>query len=218
MNFLDAIKTHFIQYDLFVIFIHSPRFYESHISLNEMGAAWALQQEYSSFLTKDMTFAQMDGVVTNQEIAVKVDSSEAKPRMNDWKDRVLAWLAKSQINATIWERNRDAFLQSVNAISYEVQQQQGKVQLTNTDEERLRTWVDSGDNSMFQVWYSGNTAVFGLGASNQYQVESGREMAEWQGFFKRLLALGLIEQIGYTQNGKHPEYRLTENAYKYFDN
>lgn len=218
MNFLDAIKTHFIQYDLFVIFIHSPRFYESHISLNEMGAAWALQQEYSSFLTKDMTFAQMDGVVTNQEIAVKVDSSEAKPRMNDWKDRVLAWLAKSQINATIWERNRDAFLQSVNVISYEAQQQQGKVQLTNTDEERLRTWVDSGDNSMFQVWYSGNTAVFGLGASNQYQVESGREMAEWQGFFKRLLALGLIEQIGYTQNGKHPEYRLTENAYKYFDN
>lgn len=30
--------------------------------------------------------------------------------MNDWKDRVILWFAKPQINATILERDQDAFL------------------------------------------------------------------------------------------------------------
>ena len=45
-NFFKVIKEQFEQNDLYVIFIQSPRFYASSVSLNEMGAAWAMHSEY----------------------------------------------------------------------------------------------------------------------------------------------------------------------------
>lgn len=118
-DFLYEIKTHFINYDLFVIFIHSPRFYNSHISLNEMGAAWALQSEYCSFLTNDMEYDKMDAVVTSHEIAIKVNTDETQSRLNDWKLRILEWFGKLDIDANIWERKRNAFLEIVTSFTYE---------------------------------------------------------------------------------------------------
>lgn len=118
-NFLHEIKTHFVNYDLFVIFIHSPRFYNSHISLNEMGAAWVLQSEYCSFLTNDMEYDHMDAVVTNQEIAIKVNTAEAQARLNDWKLRILEWFGKPDIDANIWERKRNFFLEFVSSLKSE---------------------------------------------------------------------------------------------------
>ena len=215
-NFLDEIKTHFVNYDLFVIFIHSPRFYNSHISLNEMGAAWVLQSEYCSFLTNDMEYDQMDAVVTSHEIAIKVNTNEAKSRLNDWKKRILYWFSKSDIDANIWERSRDKFLNEVNALRYPSIHETRTV-LTKKDIERLKVWIEANDNQLFQVWYTGESAVFGLGAKNQYEVNSARDMAEWRGFFKRLIELRLIEHTGYTRDGKHPIYQLTESAYQYFD-
>lgn len=215
-NFLDEIKTHFVNYDLFVIFIHSPRFYNSHVSLNEMGAAWVLQSEYCSFLTNDMEYDQMDAVVTSHEIAIKVNTNEAKSRLNDWKMRILDWFGKSDINANIWERSRDKFLNEVNALRYPSIYETRTV-LTKKDIERLKVWIEANDNQLFQVWYTGESAVFGLGAKNQYEVNSARDMAEWRGFFKRLIELRLIEHTGYTRDGKHPIYQLTESAYQYFD-
>lgn len=215
-NFLDEIKTYFVNYDLFVIFIHSPRFYNSHISLNEMGAAWVLQSEYCSFLTSDMEYDKMDAVVTSHEIAVKVNVDDAQSRLNDWKMRVLDWFSKSDIDANVWERSRDKFLNEVNALSYSSIHETRTV-LTPKDIERLKVWIEANDNQLFQVWYTGESAVFGLGAKNQYEVNSARDMAEWRGFFKRLIELRLIEHIGYTRDGKHPIYQLTESAYQYFD-
>ena len=49
-----SLRQLFTDHELFVIFIQSPRYYESAVSLNEMGAAWVLQTDYCSILTKDM--------------------------------------------------------------------------------------------------------------------------------------------------------------------
>ena len=222
-DFFKVIRKHFDEYELFVIFIHSPRFYESHVSLNEMGAAWVLQSEYCSFLTADMSFKQIDAVVPSSEVAVKVNGDEPKSRMNDWKNRILSWFKKKEMVESLWEMYRDDFLEKANQIVYPSNTSQSTSKpivhnvLSDEDEKRLKEWVDSNDNELYQVWYTGGSAVFGLGAMNQYEVKSGKEMAEWQSFFKRLLAIGLIEAVGYTSNGNHPEYQLTEKAYKYFE-
>lgn len=222
-KFLEEIKTHFMDYDLFVIFVHSPRFYDSHIALNEMGAAWVLQSDHSSFLTSDMEFDKMDAVVDNAEISVKINADDAKPRMTSWMERILKWFNKPMVDISLWENERDDFLRKVNAINYTSLKEEPKSQsymintaLSEEEEGRLKKWVDSGDNTMFQAWYVGGSATFGLGAMNQYVVEAGREMAKWQGFFKRLLAMGLVEEAG-DYHG-HPKYRLTESAYTYFEN
>lgn len=72
-NIFDYIKE---QYDLLVLFIHSPRYYESHVSLNEMGAAWVLRSEHRSFLTKDCEFNQLDGVINSDEAAFRAGQED----------------------------------------------------------------------------------------------------------------------------------------------
>lgn len=214
-SFLTEIKTHFINYDLFVIFIHSPRFYKSHIALNEMGAAWALQSAYCSFLTKDMDFGMMDAVVTNQEIVVKVDSDEAEPRMNDWKDRIIEWFGKPNINSNIWEQARTSFLKSVNMITNESQPEKNEVaHLSEKDEKILRQWVGSEDDTMYYGEFLGGDAFLVLG-NTQYPIHSAREKSEWRAFFQRMLSMNLVEQVG--TEGLNPIYRLTVSAYTYFE-
>lgn len=49
-NIYDYLKEQFRNYDLRVIFVLSENYYKSSASLNEMGAAWALQHKYTSVL------------------------------------------------------------------------------------------------------------------------------------------------------------------------
>lgn len=212
-NFLDEIKTHFVNYDLFVIFIHSPRFYNSHVSLNEMGAAWVLQSEYCSFLTNDMEYDQMDAVVTSHEIAIKVNTNEAKSRLNDWKMRILDWFGKSDINANIWERKRNSFLETVSSFIYE-RVQIKDIDLSEEDINKLKLWVESDDDSMFYTEFLGGSGLMMLGAT-EYTINSAREKAEWRSCLSRLSSLGFIEYIG--EDNGFPKYQLTEKAYKHFD-
>lgn len=212
-NFLDEIKTHFVNYDLFVIFIHSPRFYNSHVSLNEMGAAWVLQSEYCSFLTNDMEYDQMDAVVTSHEIAIKVNTYEAISRLNDWKMRILDWFSKSDVDANIWERKRNAFLETVSSLTYEIVQIKD-VDLSEKDIDILKHWVDSDDDSMYYTEFLGGSGLMMLGAI-EYTINSAREKAEWRSCLSRLSSLGFIEYIG--EDNGFPKYQLTEKAFKHFD-
>lgn len=156
-DFFKVIRQHFDEYELFVIFIHSPRFYESHVSLNEMGAAWVLQSEYCSFLTADMSFKQIDAVVPSSEVAVKVNGGEPKSRMNDWKNRILSWFKKKEMVESLWEMYRDDFLEKANQIVYPSNTSQSTSKpivhnaLSDEDEKRLKEWVDSNDNELYQV-------------------------------------------------------------------
>ena len=220
-NFFQVIKEQFEKNDLYVIFIQSPRFYASSVSLNEMGAAWALHSEYYSFLTKDMEYAWMNAVVNNQEIACKIDSLDAKDRLNDWQKDILKYFGKPEIsNMSIWEKNRDEFLRRVRSMRYKPMKQQDEqpetqkkvARLSENDEKILKTWVDTEDINMYYMFsMDGRSVVLG---DMEYVYDSGRTEAKWNAFFKRLLALGLVEYVGTDDDG--PRYRLTEAAFNYF--
>ena len=50
------IKSQFEGNDVFMIIVHSPRYYQSSVCLNEMGAAWIQDTECYSFLTADCKY------------------------------------------------------------------------------------------------------------------------------------------------------------------
>lgn len=58
-DIIDNIKAQFSNYNLFVIIIHSPRYYKSAVCLNEC-----------SFLTKDCRIDQLTGVIGKEEICI----------------------------------------------------------------------------------------------------------------------------------------------------
>ena len=115
-DIFETLKKLFHEHELFVIFVHSPRYYESPVSLNEMGAAWVLKTNFYSFLTQDMQFERMKGVVNSDKVAIKVDAEDAKARLNELKDKLCAAFNLESISHTKWERKRDRFLENVNNI------------------------------------------------------------------------------------------------------
>lgn len=113
-DIFESLRTLFVGRELYVIFVQSPRYYQSPVSLNEMGAAWVLQTEYCSILTKDMTYDQMKGVFDNHKTAIKVDSEEAPTRLDEMKDSIVQFLGLSPVGDKSWTRSRDRFLRIVN--------------------------------------------------------------------------------------------------------
>lgn len=117
-DIIDSLRKLFYDHVLFVIFVQSPRYFNSPVSLNEMGAAWVLKNDCCSILTKDMTREQMRGVVDGSSIFIKVDTSDAPARMNELKKKLTDIFNLNSMSDSTWERKRNTFLKAVNAIEY----------------------------------------------------------------------------------------------------
>lgn len=118
-DIFETLRNLFLNHDLFMIFIHSPRYYTSAVSLNEMGAAWALRKGFCSILTSDMEFSGLTGVVNDRAIAIKVNEENAWYRLNELYDNLKRIFNLTSLEMTKWERKRDNFLRSVNNIKLE---------------------------------------------------------------------------------------------------
>lgn len=115
-DIFEALQSLFSNRSLYVIFVQSPNFYQSPVSLNEMGAAWAVRAEYCSILTPEMEFSKMTAVVNSHHTAIKVNNEDAKARLTEMKDSILSFLGKPDISPIIWERKRDKFLAAVDPL------------------------------------------------------------------------------------------------------
>lgn len=113
-DIFNTLREQFEKHDLYVIFVHSPHFYDSHASLNEMGAAWVLKTDFCSFLVKGFDYADMDGAIRpNERVSIKVDNDDAKSLMNDFKDQICQKFGLKCKNGIVWEVRRDEFLKVV---------------------------------------------------------------------------------------------------------
>lgn len=118
-DIFETLRALFSEHDLYVIFIHSPRYYSSAVSLNEMGAAWVLKTDFCSILTNDMEFGGMKGVVNASSLSIKVDSEEASARLTELKDLLTKKFSLIPMDQTKWERKRKGFLDIVKTIKSE---------------------------------------------------------------------------------------------------
>lgn len=118
-DIFETIRGLFLKHDLYVIFVHSPRFYSSAVSLNEMGAAWVLKTGFCSILTNDMEYAKMKGVVNNANISIKVNEKEAPSLFNDLYKHLSSIFSFQEMDMNKWERKRDQFLSVVRNLKYE---------------------------------------------------------------------------------------------------
>ncbi len=117
-NIFEHLRNQFLSYDLHVFFIHSKNYYQSAVSLNEMGAAWALKTEYSSLLLPGFGFGEMTGVVNSQTIAIKLDNDEVevKDKLNQLYARLIEEFGLTRKADIIWEQKRDRFIKEVKEI------------------------------------------------------------------------------------------------------
>ena len=79
----------------------------------------------------------------------------------------------------------------------------------------IAKWVQSGNSIGKVLAFEGGSSLFVLGGS-QYEVDNGREKAEWDDFMERLIESGLVEIEKYNNHGE-PVYKLKKAAYDYVD-
>lgn len=115
-DFAEYILKQFYDYNLFVIIVHSHNYYSSPYSLNEMGAAWVLKKDFFSFLVKGFEYNDMEGVINQRAISVKVDVDEAGARLNELKNKLIPLFKRQGVNESRWETLRDEFLEKVNTL------------------------------------------------------------------------------------------------------
>jgi hypothetical protein len=121
-----------------------------------------------------------------------------------------------------WESDRDEFLKDVCKLNLvEGQRKRAKdseipmeYSLSDSDKEHLKKWADCEDG---ECWITETMdGTFIQIGEEEFCVNSGREKAEWDNFFERLIELGFAAIDRYNSDGS-PIYKLKKSAYDYVE-
>lgn len=67
----EYLREEFIDNDLHVIFALSNNYYASVACMNEMGAAWVLQNDYDVILLPGFNYSEIKGAINPRKISIK---------------------------------------------------------------------------------------------------------------------------------------------------
>jgi len=107
-NFLDRIKVELDENNL-VLFILSQNFYQSPVSLCEMGATWIKTNEHIPILIPPFDFKDIQGVIPLTQ-GFKINDSL---KLNLFKEKIEKLFGLTPIDNSVWERKRDRNLQRI---------------------------------------------------------------------------------------------------------
>ena len=146
-DIMDELKAQFDNYEIFMIIIHSPRYYQSAICLNEMGAAWIRGSEnhFGSFLTTDCKPEFLRGVINRGKIFIDPndDADQLNAHLNDFKNDLVDFFGCKQKDENKWENARNRFIKEVKALTYE--------QVTTNEVDLFATWYLSAFDHIFEL-------------------------------------------------------------------
>ncbi len=198
----------FDEHDLYVIFVHSPNYYGSAVSLNEMGAAWVLKSSFCSFLLPGFDYSDMKGIVDASKISIKIDSDRRNVQnlLNELYDDLSKFFSKSRDNSIVWETSRDEFIDKMNAtkVTSDPQLSENAIDILNEAEK------DSRGAVLISKKLEGVTVQAGSSVMNIAGIR--REETRMISAVKELIVYGYLEQTG------DDIYQITESGYLFLEN
>lgn len=105
VNIYDYLKE-VIGGNVWVIYVLSHNYYSSTACLNEMGATWAQNKEYSAFITPNFSFKLVEGAIDPSR---NLYSLNDKTSLNNFKMHILKEFGL-EVNDNLWESIRDTSL------------------------------------------------------------------------------------------------------------
>ena len=180
-DFAEYILKQFYDYNLFVIIVHSHNYYSSPYSLNEMGAAWVLKTDCFSFLVKEFEYNDMEGVINQRAISVKVDVDDAGARLNELKNKLVSLFKPQGVNESRWETLRDEFLEKVNTLQ--------SSSYTASEDLFLSCYIPVFDKVLsfvdmpnYPIW----TSFWAMAGTSKISVSTYRSLEELNTFLQRI--------------------------------
>lgn len=212
-NIFDYLIELFQDYDLHIIFVHSKNYYNSPISLNEMGAAWALKTNFTSILLPGFDFSEMTGVVGNGDIAIKLDQleDEVKDKLNQLYDQLVSEFGLKKKSDILWEKKRDSFINSILDVK-QIEQLVQKESLSKEACEILQELSSNNNSTVMRLaTLSGTHIQYGKKSITESQGQ--REFVKWDSAIDDLIDKGFIKKVG----DKDDIYKMTNAGYEYLE-
>ena len=203
----------------FILLMISNNYKESEICLNEMGAAWALNNKtVLPFVLPGCEFEDMGFLYKVKQGASIVDKTKLDELYRDiceTYDIEQDWIHFNQIS--------HEFIETVNKQNPDSGEKGAKTKqalkrsldsLSDFDKKHLLEWVRVDDGECWIISSMDGTFVQ-LGEA-EYDISGGREKAKWDAFFERMEGLGFAIVDRLNSDGS-PTYKLKEAAYDYVD-
>lgn len=216
-NIFDYLRNLFSEHDLHVIFVHSENYYNSPVSLNEMGAAWVLRNDVTSILLPGFGFEKMTGVVNGDSVSIKLDMPELefKDKLNQLYDKIIKEFELTKKAGIIWEQKRDSFIREVQQISENNKNtvSDEDIKRLTLDSKLLLVYAASEDGRIIKMNMLGSPTQISTAGKQFMADNSQRESARWVEALDNLLENGLIKDAG----SKGEVFILTGSGYKKSD-
>ena len=222
-DIIDDLKAQFDGHNIFMVIIHSPRYYNSTVCLNEMGASWVLGTKFSSFMTKDCSYDLLNGVIGKEKICININEERGmlNAHLNDFKNDLLSFFGLGAIDENKWEHARDRFVKEVSMLSYDLTDddstsesyQESGALFSDKENAILKKWV--GSNSIEGHVVSSKDGTSFIFGQDSYDVKGARDLMKWNDFMERMEKAKFIIPVRTNQFGR--VYQLTEAAFDYID-
>lgn len=206
----EYLKRQFQEYDLHVIFILSNNYYQSVASMNEMGAAWVLQNKYTTILLPGFEFQQISGAINPRQISLKLDGDlvDVKEKLGQLKNVLIEEFSLTSITDVRWEHKRDTFVNSIRKLSTS-----SKTILSCEALDLLRAASEDKNGTIIKFTTLSGTNIQANG-KNFIGSQERREVAKWESILDELLANNFIKGVGY----KGEIFEVTQIGYTYIEN
>ena len=220
-DIFETLRGLFKVFNLYVIFVHSPNYYKSPVSLNEMGAAWVLKTDFCSLLTTNMDFGEMKGVVNGSTISIKVDNADAPARLTELKDHLVTLFDLKPIDSIKWERKRQAFLNTVLSIDYSIKdgadgsEQEETIRFNPSELELFSSWANNPVDQTYLVLRVRGGLQVHFGYRNGRVYSYGKEEAEFEDYMQRLERAGYIVVDRFDAKNRQNIYKITKQGYDF---
>lgn len=109
-NFLEEIKNE-LSSDALVLFVLSQNFYNSPVSMCEMGATWILSKEHIPLIVPPLTYEDIKGVIPLTQGMILNEPM----KLNSFKEKIeKIFEIDTTSNFSTWERKRDRICKRIN--------------------------------------------------------------------------------------------------------
>lgn len=107
----ERIKREYEQYNLFMIYLISDNYLHSPMSLNEMGAAWLLKNDFQVFLLPELSIRDLGNVcIGTSNIAILWNSETLQESLNDFKNKLISLFGVAQPDENRWLAKSKRFI------------------------------------------------------------------------------------------------------------
>lgn len=189
----DFLKLQFQEHSLHVFFILSDNYYDSPACLNEMGASWISQTNYTSILLPGFEFRNIDGAVNPRQMSMKLDEPQEslKEKLGQLKNNLIREFSLAQVPDMRWEKKRDAFISEVTSHTDK------SIETTISEKAReLLTIACNFSNGEIIKSTTFEGTVISAGRHQFINSPDRKEISEWNAALEELHRLDFVEITG----------------------